>query len=80
MISNFLPNFEFIPTHMDHDDTYTHEHHHTPAKLASHEYQKCMHNKKNEKECKEQSIKIYEDNISAEQKYIDCMNSTKTKA
>ena len=48
MINENFINFSFEPNYMDHDDTYPHKHHHTPAKLASHEYQECMHNKKNE--------------------------------
>lgn len=78
MIKENFINFSFEPSYIDHDDTYPHGHHHTPAKLASHEYQECMHKKKNEKECKEQSIKVYENNISAEQKYNDCRSKAKS--
>jgi len=78
MINENFINFNFEPNYMDHDDTYPHKHHHTPAKLASHEYQECMHNKKNEKKCKEDSLRVYENNISAEQKYINCMDGSKT--
>ena len=46
MINENFINFDFEPNYMDHDDTYPHDHHHTPAKLASHEYQECMHKKK----------------------------------
>lgn len=77
MINENFINFDFEPNYMDHDDTYPHEHHHTPAKLASHEYQECMHKKKNEKECRADSLKAYENNISAEQKYINCMDKAK---
>ena len=78
MINENFINFDFKPNYMDHDDTYPHEHHHTPAKLASHEYQECMHKKKNEKECRANSLRVYENNISAEQKYINCMDGAKT--
>ena len=78
MINENFINFDFEPNYMDHDDTYSHKHHHTPAKLASHEYQKCMHKKKNEKECRANSLRVYENNISAEQKYINCMDEAKT--
>lgn len=78
MINENFINFEFEPNYFDHDDTYSEEHYHTPAKLASHAYQECMHKKKNEKECKEQSLKVYEDNISTEQKYNNCMSKAKT--
>ena len=69
MINENFINFSYKPEYIDHDDVYVHKHHHTPARLASHEYKECMHKKNNEKECKEQSLKVYEDNISAEQKY-----------
>ena len=78
MINENFINFEYIPDFMDHDDTFPHEHYHTPAKLASHEYQECMHKKNNEKECKESSLKVYEKNISSEEKYINCMNKAKS--
>ena len=78
MIKENFINFSFEPEYMDHDDTYPHDHHHTPAKLASHEYQECMHKKNNEKECREKSLQVYEDNISAEQKFKDCMGKAKT--
>lgn len=78
MINENFINFNFEPNYMDHDDTYPHKHHHTPAKLASHEYQECMHKKKNEKKCKEDSLRVYENNISAEQEFINCMDGAKT--
>ena len=78
MMNEKFINFDFEPNYMDHDDTYPHKHHHTPAKLASHEYQKCMHKKKNEKECRANSLTVYEKNISAEQNYINCMDEAKT--
>lgn len=80
MITERFINFEYNSPYMDHDDTYPHEHHHTPAKLASHEYIKCMHEKNNESECKAASLRVYEENISAEQKYKDCMSNAKTAA
>ena len=78
MINENFINFNFERDYINHDDTYPHKHHHTPAKLASHEYKECMHKKKNEKECKANSLRVYENHISAEQKYIDCMDNAKT--
>ena len=80
MINENFINFDFEPNYMNHDDTYPHEHHHTPAKLASHEYIECMHKKKNENECKAKSLEIYQQHVLAEQKYINCMNAAKGKA
>lgn len=78
MINENFINFSYKPEYIDHDDVYVHKHHHTPARLASHEYKECMHKKNNEKECKEQSLKVYEDNISAEQKYKNCRSNART--
>ena len=66
MINENFINFSYKPEYIDHDDTYPYDHHHTPARLASHQYQECMHKKNNENECKQQSLKVYEDNIAAE--------------
>tara|TARA_B110000093_G_scaffold179690_1_gene220307 strand:+ start:459 stop:2084 length:1626 start_codon:yes stop_codon:yes gene_type:complete len=78
MINENFINNEFKPTYIDHKETYIHKHHHTPAKIASHEYKKCMHEKNNEKECKEHSLRVYEKNISAQQEFINCMDNAKT--
>ena len=78
MINENFINFSYKPEYIDHDDTYPYDHHHTPARLASHQYQECMHKKNNENECKQQSLKVYEDNIAAEKKYKDCRRNAKT--